>query len=877
MTRPGPFEERLRGRKTLMTFRPFPSAAALTSPKPGNYACPRERNRTTKSMRNGGEFLTEAQFRAEIDKCEYCREKPCREACPADCSPADFIMAARVGAPSDYRRAAALILGANPLGGVCGAVCPDKYCVQACVKEKVDHPVRIPAVQAEIIRRAKRLKVMPHFPSAPETGLRAAVVGAGPAGLAAAALLAQNGLSVEVFERDARPGGMVNLIPDDRLSRGVLSSDIRFLLGLGRIRLRRRAPVDDPRALLEQGFPAVVIATGLDLPLRLGIPGEEKTEDWIGFLSRPARKSLSGRRVAVVGGGAVAADCAETAARGGASVEMICLETPGEMPLTPEERAGLLRTGVLITGRSAVAAVRSAAGKVAARIQPMRLPRGRTFHPSRMVPDARQPAFSRSYDKVIVAIGGRPGLAVRESPGLFWAGDMAEGPGSVVSAVASGKNAARRALDFLSHRRTPRQKPGKSRIILPGRNLRPVPLDAEFFGRPILSPFILSASPATDGADALRAAYRAGWAGGVLKTAFDGVPVHIPAEYMFVLGRGTYGNCDNVSGHALDRVCREVETLLREFPERLTVASTGGPVTGDAESDRTVWQANTRKLEAAGAMAIEYSLSCPQGGDGTRGDIVSQDAELAARIIDGVLAGASRPEVPKLFKLTGAVTAIAPILEAVRGVFARYPRQRAGVTLANSFPGLAFRRGEKAGWDEGIVIGLSGEGILPISYLTLAKAAGLGCRVSGNGGPMNYRQAADFLALGAESVQFCTLALHYGVEIVEELDAGLSGLLEALGLRSVSELIGRALPKPIRDFPDLPAGKRISTVERRLCVHCGNCARCPYQAIELDRRGLPRTDPARCIGCSLCVQRCFAGALSMRERSAAEREALREG
>jgi NADPH-dependent glutamate synthase beta subunit-like oxidoreductase/dihydroorotate dehydrogenase len=827
-------------------------------------------------MRNSREFLTEAQLRAEIENCEYCREKPCREACPTDCSPADFIMAVRVGAPSDYRRAAALIMGANPLGGVCGAVCPDRLCVKACVRETIDHPVRIPAVQAEIIRRANRLKVMPRFPAAPETGQRAAVIGAGPAGLAAAALLAQNGLAVEIFEREARAGGMVNLIPDFRFKKEVLRSDIRFLSGLGRIRIHLSRPVDDPRSLLEQGFAAVVVAAGLDLPLRLGIPGEERTQDWIRFLSMPARKSMAGRRLAVIGGGAVAADCAETVSRLGAAVEMICLETPGEMPLTSVERAGLLQAGVLITGRSAVTAIRSAAGRKSARIQPMRLPRGQAFSPGRMTADPRQAAFSRSYDEIIVAIGGRSRLAVRESPGLYYAGDMAEGPGTVVSAVASGKNAARRALDRLARKRSPKQAPGKSRIVMPGCSLRPVPLQAEFFGRTILSPFLLSASPASDGAEQLRAAYRAGWAGGVLKTAFDGMPIHIPAEYMFVLGPGTYGNCDNVSGHALDRVCREIEELSREFPERLTVASTGGPVTGAVEPDRAVWQANTRKLEAAGAMAIEYSLSCPQGGDGTRGDIVSQDAGLTAEIVEWVLSGASRPDVPKLFKLTGAVTAIAPILQAVRAVFARHPQQRAGVTLANSFPGLAFRPGAKAEWDEGIVIGLSGKGILSISYLTLAKAAGLGCRISGNGGPMNYRQAADFLALGAESVQFCSLALQYGVEIVEDLHAGLSGLLAALGLRSVSELIGRALPRPISDFPDLTAQKRISTVERRLCVHCGNCCRCPYQAIELGRRGIPKTDPARCIGCSLCAQRCFAGALSMRERSAAERAALRE-
>ena len=827
-------------------------------------------------MRNSREFLTEAQLRAEIEKCEYCREKPCREACPADCSPADFIMAVRVGAPSDYRRAAALIMGSNPLGGVCGAVCPERLCVQACVKETLDRPVRIPAVQAEIIRRAKRLKAMPHFPAEPESELRAAVVGAGPAGLAAAALLAQNGLAVEIFEREARAGGMVNLIPDFRFNKEVLRSDIRFLSGLGRIRIHLRRPVDDPRSLLERGFAAVIFATGLDLPLRLGIPGEERALDWIRFLSMPTRRPLAGRRLAVIGGGAVAADCAETAARRGASVEIICLENPREMPLTSVERAGLLQAGVLITGRSAVTAIRSAAGRKSARIQPMRLPRGQAFSPSRMTADPCQAAFSRSYNEIIVAIGGRSQIPARESAGLFTAGDIAEGPGTVVSSVASGKNAARRALDWLAGRTSPKQAAGKSRIVMPGRNLWPVPLHAEFFGRTILSPFLLSASPASDGAEQLRSAYRAGWAGGVLKTAFDGVPIHIPAQYMFVLGPGTYGNCDNVSGHALDRVCREIEELGREFPERLTVASTGGPVTGAAEPDRAVWQANTRKLEAAGAMAIEYSLSCPQGGDGARGDIVSQDADLTAQIVDWVLSGASRPDVPKLFKLTGAVTAIAPILQAVRAVFARHPQQRAGVTLANSFPGLAFRPGAKADWDEGIVIGLSGEGILPISYLTLAKAAGLGCRISGNGGPMNYRQAADFLALGAESVQFCTLALQYGVEIVDDLHAGLSHLLAALGLRTVGALIGRALPHPIRDFTDLPAKKKISTVDRRLCVHCGNCCRCPYLAIRLNRRKNPQTDPARCIGCSLCVQRCFTGALSMRERSATERTALRE-
>ena len=110
---------------------------------------------------------------------------------------------------------------------------------------------------------------------------------------------------------------------------------------------------------------------------------------------------------------------------------------------------------------------------------------------------------------------------------------------------------------------------------------------------------------------------------------------------------------------------------MEEYPDRLTIASTGGPVTGNDEEDKKVWQSNTKKLEAAGVMGIEYSLSCPQGGDGTEGDIVSQNVGLSAKIIDWILE-VSDPEVPKLFKLTGAVTSIAAIVIGIKEVFDRY-------------------------------------------------------------------------------------------------------------------------------------------------------------------------------------------------------------
>jgi dihydroorotate dehydrogenase/Pyruvate/2-oxoacid:ferredoxin oxidoreductase delta subunit len=305
------------------------------------------------------------------------------------------------------------------------------------------------------------------------------------------------------------------------------------------------------------------------------------------------------------------------------------------------------------------------------------------------------------------------------------------------------------------------------------------------------------------------------------------------------------------------------------------MASTGGPVTGNDEHDAAGWQSNTRKLEAAGAMGIEYSLSCPQGGDGTEGSIVSQNAALTAKIV-GWIMQVGNPEIPKLFKLSAAVTSIVPILRAIRQVLDEYPGKKAGITLANSFPTLAFRPNKNRRWDEGVIVGMSGEGVTPISYLTLAQAVPEGIEISGNGGPMNYKAAMDFLALGVKTVQFCTIVMKQGYGIIRELESGTSFMMQARGIGSMKELIGITQPHPITDFMDLTPIKKVSQVQPELCVSCGNCTRCPYMAITLDEKGIPITDPARCIGCSICAKKCFTGAIFMRARTDSELAVLQE-
>lgn len=816
-------------------------------------------------------YLTDAQLKSEIDRCLYCASKPCMKACPANCSPADFIMAAKCGGKRDYARAAESILKSNPLGQMCGLTCPDQFCMKACSRAAFDVPIKIPAVQATILEKARSMGVMEAPAPVKPNGKNVAVVGAGPAGMAATAVLARKGYSITLFEDSSQVGGAANLIPEARLPHAVIEKDWAYIKTFGDITLNLNHRVANPHDLLKDGYDGVIVAVGEPHSAKMGIPGEELTLSFMDYLREPEKYVTKGN-VAVLGGGAVATDCAVTAKSSGAeNVEMFVRRRVCDMRLTNEERSWLIDNMIDITSMTRVEKIEKEGDTYTLYTCKTR------FNGSKLedIPETtiKRPGFTH----VVMAVGSK-GDPKQASERVIYAGDCDHGGSTIVEAVASGKNAANAIHGVITGEVEEIACPvskvvsykAKSCTVADGLETKPVDLTTDFFNVfKMRSPFLLSAAPHTDGYDQMRLAYEAGWAGGVMKTAFEvgsSADIHIPAGYMFKFSDLTFANCDNVSDHPLNHVCPEIERLRKEFPDRLTIGSTGGPVTGNEEHDRKGWQANTKRLENAGAVAVEYSLSCPQGGDGTEGDIVSQNAALTAKIINYVME-VSDPNIPKMFKLTGAVTSIIPIIRAIQEVFAKYPNKKAGITLANSFPSLAFRpRMSGSGkWDEAVIVGSSGHGVLPVSYLTLANAGATGIEISGNGGPMSYLDAANFLALGVKNVQFCSIALKYGVGIIKDLELGLSNLLAERGLKSVSELIGIAQPKPVTDFMDLTPVKQIPECNYDLCVHCGNCTHCGYQAVTPGELG-PVFDPKKCVGCTFCTKMCVSGALKMRDR-----------
>jgi heterodisulfide reductase subunit A len=290
------------------------------------------------------------RFSAQSVPNAYTIEKrgvaPCRDACPTNQRAMGYIALVREKRFADAYWA---IRREHPFPSVCGRVC-NRQCEDACSRGLVDDPVNIMGLKRFVAdwayahradlpnMRDKSIAGTPfkHHPT--PTGKRIAIIGAGPAGLTAGLDLVRLGHAATVFDALPIAGGMMRVgIPPHRLPWDRLDWEIQQIVDEG-VELRLNTRVDDIPALLDNGYDAVIIATGAHQARKLALRNSNHPDNWLSldFLRSVAlghAPDLTGLRVAVLGGGNVALDVARTAIRlGEPEVRMVCLEPRGEMP-----------------------------------------------------------------------------------------------------------------------------------------------------------------------------------------------------------------------------------------------------------------------------------------------------------------------------------------------------------------------------------------------------------------------------------------------------------------------------------------------------------------------------------------------------------------
>jgi putative selenate reductase len=359
----------------------------------------------------------------------------------------------------------------NPLASILGRAC-DHLCETTCIRTHLDQPLAIRHVKRFIMDQETGGDA--RAAAAPGTGVRVAIVGAGPAGLAAARELAQDGIGVTILEAQPYAGGMVGgAIPEYRLPQARLDQDLVVLERLGvEIRYGRKAGVDFTlEQLRAEGFDAIFVAVGAQVAKRLDLPGEEAAGivDGVVFLRgvREGRPMAMGARVGVIGAGDTAMDCARSARRLGAeTVSLIYRRTVDQMPADPEEIHDAVEEGVRLVELASPAGLRLEDGRLAGLVCTRTEYRGERDASGRKVPfDVPGSEFEIGLDTLIVAISQHPMLDFfRDAqpeltgtaciavdpvtfetsiPGVYAGGDVAaHGPASIVRAAADGKRVA---------------------------------------------------------------------------------------------------------------------------------------------------------------------------------------------------------------------------------------------------------------------------------------------------------------------------------------------------------------------------------------------------------------------------------------------------
>jgi 2-oxoacid:acceptor oxidoreductase delta subunit (pyruvate/2-ketoisovalerate family) len=385
---------------------------------------------------------------------------PCNQACPAGVDVEGYLNLLREGR---LEEAVDLLLRENPMPAITGRVCHHP-CETGCNRRAFDEAVAVHSVERALGDHALR---RPHPPPPPVVHAETvAVVGAGPAGLACAYHLARLGYGVTVYDEAAEAGGLLRQgIPAYRLPRDILDRQIDRYRAMGmEIRTNARLEGEAARAELA-GYGAVFYATGAHRNKPMGVAGEDAPGivaglEFLKAVNRGERPTL-GRRVAVIGGGNTAMDCARTALRLGAEPVVVYRRTRAEMPAIPQEVEEAIREGIEFVFLAAPSGFRHDEAGRLVEMHVTRMELGEPDASGRRRPVAIDDGgYALQVDTILTAIGEDTELDALPGPvpqewgsiltddlgrvegGVFAGGDVAGVERTVAAALGSGKRAA---------------------------------------------------------------------------------------------------------------------------------------------------------------------------------------------------------------------------------------------------------------------------------------------------------------------------------------------------------------------------------------------------------------------------------------------------
>ncbi|MDQ3020421.1 MAG: NAD-dependent dihydropyrimidine dehydrogenase subunit PreA [Bacteroidota bacterium] len=383
-------------------------------------------------------------------------------------------------------------------------------------------------------------------------------------------------------------------------------------------------------------------------------------------------------------------------------------------------------------------------------------------------------------------------------------------------------------------------------------------LSVNFAGIKSPNPFWLASAPPTNSGYQVMKAFDAGWGGAVWKTL--GVPIiNVSSRYGSVNYRDSrmmgFSNIELITDRPLKDNLKEIEEVKKYFPHHAVIASL-------MVETKKEWHQIVKDVENAGADGIELNFGCPHGMcERGMGSAVGQEPEILKMIVSWVKEVATKPVI---VKLTPNITDITePGLAARQGggdaiSLINTIQSLVGIDLDTFVPYPVVDGKSTNG-------GYCGPAVKPIAMNMVKNCAlhpDINLPISGIGGIESWRDAVEFILLGASTVQVCTAAMHYGFGIIREMIPGLERYMIEKDFSSINEMVGKALPN-VLSWENLNLDyKIIAEIHEEKCIGCQLCyIACEdgaHQAIGLSHNGtrVPFIIEENCVGCNLCSLVC---------------------